>query len=78
MVLDVKTGVVKAAPVASKLPPDAASYHCRVPPGAVAVNVAAEPGQIVVPEAEGARGVGLTATVTGVLALAQLFTVVCT
>ena len=51
--------VVKLGPVASKLPPVAASYHWYVPPGAVADNVAVPPAQIEVPDVTGADGEAL-------------------
>ena len=62
----------------SSTPPAALLYHSYVPPGAVAVTTPLLPLQIVVPDAVGAAGIGLTVTVTGVLELIQPLTVVCT
>jgi hypothetical protein len=52
-----KTGVVKAVPVKSKLPAEAASYHLIVPPKLpLLLIVAVEPAQMVAPVAVGAAG----------------------
>ena len=72
----VKAGVVKVVPDPNKLPPDALSYQSYVPPGAVAVMVPVLPLQMVVPDAVGADGIGLTVTVTAVRGLIQPKTVV--
>jgi hypothetical protein len=66
------------APVKSNVPPVAALYHRYVPPGAVAVNVAVVFSQIVLPDAVGATGNGLTVTVTAVRGPTHPFMVVCT
>lgn len=60
--------MVKLLPVASKLPPTAASYQETVPV-AVAVSVVLEPGQIDAPLADGAAGGGVTVAVTAVRVL---------
>ena len=63
------------APVASNVPPTALLYHSYVPPGAVAVTTPTLPLQMVVPDAVGATGIGLTVTVTAVRGLIQPFIV---
>ena len=71
MVLAFNTGVVYDVPVTTKLPPDTASYQLKVPAEPDAVSVAVVPAQMVVLDAVGAVGIGVTLTVTAVLLLAQ-------
>ena len=74
MVVVVKFGVLKIAPVASKLPPVCASYH-EIVPVPVAVKLALSPLQIVAPAALGAAGKALTVRVALAAADVQPFKV---
>ena len=66
--VDVRTGVVKLAPVPSAVTVILSGYQLNVPEPAKALIVAVLPEQIVAGEVDVIAGTGLTVAITGVVA----------